>query len=74
MLLHERQAVECRRGDDDLEVVSAPGPVDHVELLGVGKRALEELQASGQLEQLLRDRLGADYAAQRDESTIALTA
>jgi len=43
------------------------------ELVG-GADIVEELQASGQLEQLLRDRLGADYAAQRDESTIALTA
>src|SRR5262249_37772209 len=31
-------------------------------------------QASGELEQLLRHRLGPDYADARDEATVALTA
>ena len=46
VLLDERQPVERRRGDDDLEVVAAAGPVDHVELGRVRKRALEQLVAT----------------------------
>jgi monothiol glutaredoxin len=42
------------------------------ELVG-GADIVEELEASGRLEEPLRDRLGPDYAEQRDESTIALT-
>ena len=42
------------------------------ELVG-GADIVEELEANGELEQTLRDRLGDDYAASRDESTVALT-
>ena len=42
------------------------------ELVG-GADIVEELEASGELERLLRERLGGDYAARRDEATISLT-
>src|SRR3954453_10995034 len=42
------------------------------ELIG-GADIVEELEASGELEQTLRDKLGEDYAASRDETTVALT-
>jgi monothiol glutaredoxin len=43
------------------------------ELVG-GADIVEELEASGELERLLRERLGSDYAERRDEATVALTA
>ncbi len=42
------------------------------ELVG-GADIVEELEANGELEQTLRDRLGEDYAASRDEQTVALS-
>ena len=42
------------------------------ELVG-GADIVEELEASGELEQTLRDKLGDGYAGTRDEQTIALT-
>jgi len=42
------------------------------ELVG-GADIVEELEASGDLEQTLRDRLGDGYEADRDETTVALT-
>jgi monothiol glutaredoxin len=42
------------------------------ELVG-GADIVEELEANGELEQTLRDRLGDDYAATRSESTITLS-
>src|SRR5713101_8286499 len=42
------------------------------ELVG-GADIVEELEASGELEQLLRDRLGPDYASERDETTLTLS-
>ena len=41
------------------------------ELVG-GADIVEELEQSGELEQKLRDRLGEDYAASRDETTVSL--
>jgi monothiol glutaredoxin len=41
------------------------------ELVG-GADIVEELEQSGELERTLRDRLGDDYAASRDELTISL--
>jgi monothiol glutaredoxin len=41
------------------------------ELVG-GADIVEELEASGELEQTLRAKLGDDYAASRDETTVAL--
>jgi monothiol glutaredoxin len=41
------------------------------ELVG-GADIVEELEASGELEQTLRERLGDDYAATRDETTVSL--
>src|SRR3954447_14089721 len=41
------------------------------ELVG-GADIVEELEASGELQRLLHERLGPDFAAQRDEATIAL--
>ena len=41
------------------------------ELVG-GADIVEELEANGELEQTLRERLGDDYAADRAESTITL--
>lgn len=42
------------------------------ELVG-GADIVEELEANGELEQTLRDKLGQDYAASRNETTVALT-
>ena len=42
------------------------------ELVG-GADIVEELEASGELEQTLRQKLGDDYAASRAERTVALT-
>src|SRR6478752_1184820 len=41
------------------------------ELIG-GADIVEELEASGELERTLREKLGDDFAAQRDETTVAL--
>ena len=41
------------------------------ELVG-GADIVEELEASGELGQTLRERLGDDYAGARDETTVAL--
>jgi monothiol glutaredoxin len=41
------------------------------ELVG-GADIVEELEASGELEQTLRKRLGDDYAGSHDETTVAL--
>jgi monothiol glutaredoxin len=41
------------------------------ELVG-GADIVEELEASGELAQTLRERLGDDYAGVRDETTVAL--
>ena len=41
------------------------------ELVG-GADIVEELEQSGELEQTLREKLGVDYAASRDETTVAL--
>ena len=41
------------------------------ELVG-GADIIEELEASGELEQKLRNSLGEDYAASRDEQTVSL--
>jgi monothiol glutaredoxin len=41
------------------------------ELVG-GADIVEELEQSGDLEQTLREKLGAEYAASRDETTVAL--
>jgi monothiol glutaredoxin len=43
------------------------------ELVG-GADIVEELEASGELERMLRERLGPEYAERRDESTVQLTA
>ena len=42
------------------------------ELVG-GADIVEELEASGELEQTLRERLGDDYAGAREEATVALS-
>jgi monothiol glutaredoxin len=42
------------------------------ELVG-GADIVEELEANGELEQTLREKLGEGYAAARDEKTVALT-
>ena len=42
------------------------------ELVG-GADIVEELESSGELERTLRERLGEDYAARRDEQTVVLT-
>jgi monothiol glutaredoxin len=42
------------------------------ELVG-GADIVEELEATGELERMLRDRLGPEYAEHRDESTVQLT-
>jgi monothiol glutaredoxin len=42
------------------------------ELVG-GADIVEELEATGDLERTLRDKLGEDYAGSRDETTVALT-
>ncbi len=43
------------------------------ELVG-GADITEELAGSGELERLLQEKLGADYAAKADERTVAVTA
>ena len=43
------------------------------ELVG-GADITEELAASGELERLLREKLGDDYAERRDEQTVAVSA
>ena len=43
------------------------------ELVG-GADIVEELERSGELEQTLLEQLGDDYAAARDEQTVALNA
>ena len=53
-------------------MVSAAGSVEHVELVG-GADIVEELESTGELERRLRELLGEDYAARRDEQTVALT-
>jgi monothiol glutaredoxin len=61
----------------DLSAISGWPTIPQVfvkgELVG-GADIVEELEASGELEQLLRERIGSDYADERGESTIALTA
>ena len=42
------------------------------ELVG-GADIVEELESSGELEQTLRERLGEDYAADREEQTVSLS-
>jgi monothiol glutaredoxin len=42
------------------------------ELVG-GADIVEELEASGELEKTLRERLGDDYASSRDEQTVPLS-
>ena len=42
------------------------------ELVG-GADIVEELEQSGELKETLRAKLGDDYAAERDETTVALT-
>src|ERR1700716_1563092 len=42
VLLDEREPRERRRSDNDLEMVAAAGPVDHVQLCRVRERALEQ--------------------------------
>ena len=42
------------------------------ELVG-GADIVEELEASGELEQTLRERLGDEYAASRDEHVVAMS-
>jgi monothiol glutaredoxin len=60
----------------DLSAISGWPTIPQVfvkgELIG-GADIVEELAASGELEQTLRDKLGEDYAAARDESTVAIT-
>jgi monothiol glutaredoxin len=60
----------------DLSAISGWPTIPQVfvkgELVG-GADILEELEASGELELLLRKRLGPDFAEQRDEATVALT-
>jgi monothiol glutaredoxin len=60
----------------DLSAISGWPTIPQVfvkgELVG-GADIVEELEASGELEQTLRAKLGDDYAAARDENTVALT-
>src|SRR5262245_1568998 len=60
----------------DLSAISGWPTIPQVfvkgELVG-GADIVEELEASGELERLLRERIGPDYADERAESTIALT-
>ena len=60
----------------DLSAISGWPTIPQVfvkgELLG-GADIVEELEASGELERTLRDRLGEEYAAARREQTISLT-
>ena len=61
----------------DLSAISGWPTIPQVfvkgELVG-GADIVEELEASGELERLLRERLGSDYAERRGEATVALTA
>jgi monothiol glutaredoxin len=61
----------------DLSAISGWPTIPQVfvkgELVG-GADIVEELEASGELEQLLRERIGPDYADERAESTVALIA
>ena len=60
----------------DLSAISGWPTIPQVfvkgELVG-GADIVEELEASGELERTLRDRLGEEYAAARREQTISLT-
>jgi monothiol glutaredoxin len=62
-----RQELSAQSGWPTIPQVFVKG-----ELIG-GADIVEELAASGELEQTLRDKLGEDYAAARDESTVAIT-
>jgi monothiol glutaredoxin len=59
----------------DLSAISGWPTIPQVfvkgELVG-GADIVEELEASGELEQALREKLGDEYAASRDERTVAL--
>jgi len=59
----------------DLSAISGWPTIPQVfvkgELVG-GADIVEELEANGELEETLRQRLGDDYAAAREESTITL--
>jgi monothiol glutaredoxin len=59
----------------DLSAISGWPTIPQVfvkgELVG-GADIVEELEASGELEQTLRAKLGEDYAAQRSEQTVSL--
>jgi len=61
---------------EDLSAISGWPTIPQVfvkgELVG-GADIVEELEQSGELEQKLREQLGDDYAAARDEATVALT-
>ncbi len=46
VLLDQRQVVETRARHDNLEVITAAGPIGDGELRGVGKRLREELLKS----------------------------
>jgi monothiol glutaredoxin len=59
----------------ELTAISGWPTIPQVFVKGVlvgGADIVEELEASGELEQTLRERLGDAYAASRDEQTIAL--
>src|SRR3954447_15895924 len=60
----------------DLSAISGWPTIPQVfvkgELVG-GADIVEELEASGELEQTLRAKLGEDYASSRDEATAAVT-
>jgi monothiol glutaredoxin len=60
----------------DLSAISGWPTIPQVfvrgELVG-GADIVEELEASGQLEEHLRERLGEDYSSSRDEQTVSLT-
>lgn len=59
----------------DLSAISGWPTIPQVfvkgELVG-GADIVEELEASGELDRLLRERLGKDYAERRDETTLTL--
>jgi monothiol glutaredoxin len=59
----------------DLSAISGWPTIPQVfvkgELVG-GADIVEELEASGELEQTLRERLGDDYGAAREEATVSL--
>jgi monothiol glutaredoxin len=60
---------------EDLSAISGWPTIPQVfvkgELVG-GADIVEELEQSGDLEQTLREKLGDEYAASRDETTVAL--